>query len=145
MKTGTYVDPIMQPTAIETMIAKVDMLEGVIDRMIDSSTVADTISKHVNLKEVIEQDSDQKKERIFTSKVIDSQMGEKLGVVNTGVENRKVEGTVYVAPRYDDVEDFRLVNKLSNVKKLFQELRYKSITALKQGKPSQASGGGPWP
>ena len=72
MKTGTYVDPIMQPTAIETMIAKVDMLEGVIDRMIDSSTVADTISKHVNLKEVIEQDSDQKKERIFTSKVIDS-------------------------------------------------------------------------
>ena len=72
MKTGTYVDPIMQPTAIETMIAKVDRLEHVIYRMIDSSTVADTISKHVNLKEVIEQDSDQKKERIFTSKVIDS-------------------------------------------------------------------------
>ena len=72
-------------------------------------------------------------------------MGEKLGVANTGVENRKTEGTVYVAPRQDAVEEFRLVNKLSNVKKLFQELRYKSITALKQGKPSQAGGGGPWP
>ena len=71
-------------------------------------------------------------------------MGEKLGVVNTGVENRKSEGTVYVAPRQDEVEDFRLVNKLSNVKKLFQELRYKSIAALKKGKPAQAGGGGPW-
>lgn len=64
---------------------------------------------------------------MFTSRVIDSQMGKKLGVTDTGVENQKIEGTTYVAPKEDDVEDVNLVCKMSCVRKLFQQLREKSI------------------
>jgi len=84
MKLGSYCEFDMRPIANETMIRKVAMLEGVIDRLMNSDAVANTISKFMNVKEVIEQDADQKKERIFTSKVIDSQMGRKLGVVSSG-------------------------------------------------------------
>lgn len=58
-------------------------------------------------------------------------MGKKLGVTDTGVENHKVEGTTYVAPKEDNVESFNLVCKLSCVKKLFKELREKSLDAMK--------------
>ena len=62
----------MRPCAIESMIRKVDLLEGVIDRLMNKDAVASTISKFMNVKEVVEQDSDQNKEKIFTSKIIDS-------------------------------------------------------------------------
>lgn len=39
MKLGTYCEFNMRPIAIETMIRKVDALEGVIDRMVSSETV----------------------------------------------------------------------------------------------------------
>ena len=61
MKTGNYCEFDMRPIAIETMIKNVDLLEGVIDRMMSPDTISDTISNYVNLKEVIEQDSDQTK------------------------------------------------------------------------------------
>lgn len=87
MKLGSYCEFNMRPIAIETMVRKVDLLEGLIDRLMNKSTVAKTISKFMNVKEVIEQDSDQKKEKIFTSNIIDSQMGKGLGVTDTGTEN----------------------------------------------------------
>ena len=39
------------------------------------------------MKEQIESTANQKEEKIFTSRIIDSQMGKKLGVTDTGVEN----------------------------------------------------------
>lgn len=39
------------------------------------------------MKEQIEATANQKEEKIFTSRIIDSQMGKKLGVTDTGVEN----------------------------------------------------------
>lgn len=145
MKLGTYQEFNMRPIAIETMIRKVDMLEGVIDRLMNKTTVAQTISKFMNVKEVVQQKADQKKDKIFTSKIIDSQMGKKLGVKDTGKENHEVKGTKYVPPKEDDVEKFKLVDKLSCVKKLFQELREKSIESMKQLRGGQCCGSGPYP
>ena len=76
----------------------------------------------------------------FTSKVIDSQMGKKLGVTSTGVENHKVEGTKYKKPVEDNVENFVLSSKISNVKKLFKELREKSIETMKKCRCVSPSG-----
>jgi hypothetical protein len=120
MKLGSYKEFDVKPLADETMIRKVDSLEGVIDRLMNSEAVQNTISKFLNVKETIEQEADQNKEKIFTSKVIDSQMGKKLGVTDTGVENHKVEGTKYISPKEDNVENFNLVCKLSAVKQVFQ-------------------------
>lgn len=44
MKLGTYCEFNMRPMAIETMIQKIAMLEGVIDRMMSKSTVQKVIS-----------------------------------------------------------------------------------------------------
>lgn len=56
MKLGTYKEFNMRPIAIETMVRKVDALEGVIDRLMSSDAVARAISKYMNVKEVVEQD-----------------------------------------------------------------------------------------
>ena len=145
MKLGTYVEYNMRPIAIETMIRKVAMLEGVIDRLISKAAVQDAISKFVDLKEKLEKKADQKSDRVFTSKVIDSQMGKKLGVTDTGVENQKIEGTTHIAPKEDDVEDVNLVCKMSCVKKLFQQLREKSLDAMKSCRCVASAGPGPYP
>ena len=71
-------------------------------------------------------------------------MGKKLGVTNTGTTNDKVEGTVPIAPKPDDVENINLVCKLSCVKKLFAELRKKSMDAMMAGRPCGGGGGGPY-
>ena len=145
MKLGTYSEFNMRPIAIETMIKKVDLLEGLIDRMMGADSVANTISKFMNVKEVIEQNADQKKEKIFTSKIIDSQMGKGLGVEDTGTENHEIKGTDYKAPDPDDVEKVKLTCKLSCVKKLFKELREKSLDAMKSCRCVSSSGPGPYP
>lgn len=145
MCLGNYVEFNMRPIAIETMIRKVDLLEGVIDRLMNSDAVAKTISKFMNVKEVVEQDADQNKEKIFTSKIIDSQMSKALGVTDSGIENNKVEGTTYIAPKQDDVEDFNIVCKLSCVKKLFKELREKSLDAMEACRGVSSAGPGPYP
>ena len=77
----------MNPIANETLIRKVDKLEGVIDRLMNQDAVQQTISQYINVKEQIEATANQKEEKIFTSRIIDSQMGKKLGVTDTGVEN----------------------------------------------------------
>ena len=87
----------------------------------------------------MEQQADQKKERAFTSKVIDSQMGKRLGVSDTGVENHK-DGANYISPKTDDVESVNLCSNLSAVKKLFQQMRNSSISTMKQCR--NVSGGG---
>lgn len=87
MKLGTYVEFNMNPIANESLIRKVDKLEGVIDRLMNQDAVQQTISQYINVKEQIEATANQKEEKIFTSRIIDSQMGKKLGVTNTGVEN----------------------------------------------------------
>ena len=87
MKLGTYVEFNMNPIANETLIRKVDKLEGVIDRLMNQDAVQQTISQYINVKEQIESTANQKEEKIFTSRIIDSQMGKKLGVTDTGVEN----------------------------------------------------------
>ena len=87
MKLGTYVEFNMNPIANETLIRKVDKLEGVIDRLMNQDAVQQTISQYINVKEQIEATANQKEEKIFTSWIIDSQMGKKLGVTDTGVEN----------------------------------------------------------
>ena len=120
MKLGKYVEFDMRPCANETMIRKVDLLEAVIDRLMNKDAVSSTISKFLNVKETIEQDADQNKEKIFTQKIIDSQMGKKLGVTDTGVENHMIEGTKYIPPKEDAVEKFNLQLKLSQVKQVFQ-------------------------
>ena len=58
MKLGNYNEFPMNNLSNETMIRNVDKLEGVIDRLMSKSTVADTISKYVNLKETIESTAD---------------------------------------------------------------------------------------
>ena len=83
------------------------------------------------MKEQIEATANQKEEKIFTSKIIDSQMGKKLGVTDTGVENQKIEGTKYIQPKPDMVEQYNLVGKLSCVKNLFKTFREKSLEAMK--------------
>lgn len=145
MKLGTYQEFNMRPIAIETMIRKVALLEGVIDRLISKASVQDAISKFIGLKEKLEKKADQKSDSVFTSKVIDSQMGKKLGVTDTGVENQKIEGTTYIAPKEDDVEDVNLVCKMSCVKKLFQQLREKSLDAMKSCRGVASAGPGPYP
>ena len=154
MKLGSYEEFDMRDISIETMIRKVDMLEGVVDRMMSPDTVSDTISKYVNLKEIIEQDSDQSKNRIFTSSIIDSQMGASLGVTSTGIENhklgvidseldnQKIEGSYTQPPEADDVEKENFSQKLSCVKKLFQELRLASLAAMETSRCTSPSGGG---
>ena len=142
MKLGTYNEFDMNSISNETMIRKVDFLEGVIDRLMNKAAVADTISNYVNLKEAIESTADQNKEKIFTSRVIDSQMGKKLGVTDTGVENEKVEGTKYIAPKEDAVEDYTLSCKLSSVKSLFKEFREKAMETMKQCRKVSSSGSG---
>ena len=87
MKLGTYVEFNMNPIANESLIRKVDKLEGVIDRLMNKDAVQQTISQYINVKEQIESTANQKEEKIFTSRIIDSQMGKKLGVTDTGVEN----------------------------------------------------------
>ena len=87
MKLGTYVEFNMNPIANETLIRKVDKLEGVIDRLMNQDAGQQTIAQYINVKEKIESTANQKEEKIFTSRIIDSQMGKKLGVTNTGVEN----------------------------------------------------------
>ena len=87
MKLGTYVEFNMNPIANETLIRKVDKLEGVIDRLMNQDAVQQTISQYINVKEQIEATANQKEEKIFTSRIIDAQMGKKLGVTDTGVEN----------------------------------------------------------
>ncbi len=145
MKLGTYKKFDMNPIANETMVRMVDKLEAVIDRLMNKAAVDQTISKYINVKEQIEATADQKQEKIFTSKVIDSQMGKKLGVTDTGVENQKIEGTTYIPPKEDAVEKFTLVNKLSCVKSLFKTFREKSIATMKQGRCVSSSGPGPYP
>ena len=54
MCIGEYRKFDMRDIAIETMIKKVDMLEGVVDRLISAESVATAISNYVNLKEVLE-------------------------------------------------------------------------------------------
>jgi hypothetical protein len=145
MKLGSYCEFNMRPVAIETMIRKVDMLEGAIDRLISKDTVQKVISQFVGLKEKLEKKADQKEDKVFTSSVIDSQMGKKLGVTNTGVENQKIEGTTYIAPKEDDVEKVKLVCKLSCVKKLFKTLRENSLETMKKCRCVSSSGPGPYP
>ena len=145
MCLGNYCEFNMRPVSNETMVRKVDLLEGLIDRLMNGASVAKTISKFMNVKEVIEQDADQKKERIFTSKIIDSQMGKKLGVSDTGIENHKKEGTTYIAPKEDAVEDYNLVCKLSCVKKLFKEMREASLDTMKSCRCVSSAGPGPYP
>ena len=145
MKMGTYQEFDMRPIAIETMIRKIDLLEAVIDRLISKSTVSKVISDFVGLKEKLEKKADQTKDKTFTSKIIDSQMGKKLGVTDTGIENQKIEGTTYIPPKEDDVESVNLVNKLSCVKKLFQQLREKSLGAMKTSRCIGSAGPGPYP
>ena len=145
MKLGTYNEFNMRPIANETMIRKVDRLEAVIDRLMNASAVSETISKYINLKEQIESTAKQKEEKIFTSRVIDSQMGKKLGVTDTGVENQKIEGTTYIAPKEDAVEQYNLMCKLSCVKNLFKTFREKSIETMKQCRGVSPAGPGPFP
>ena len=99
----------------------------------------------MNVKETIENEADKDKEKRFTSSVIDSQMGKKLGVTDTGTENHKIEGTVFKAPEPDDVENINLVQKLSAVKNLFQIMRDMSIDTMKQCREIKVCGSGPWP
>ena len=87
MKLGRDVEFNMSPIASEALIRMVDKLEGVIDRLMNQDAVQQTISQYINVKEQIESTANQKEEKIFTSRIIDSQMGKKLGVTNTGVEN----------------------------------------------------------
>ena len=145
MKLGTYCEFNMRPIANETMVRKVDMLEGLIDRMMNKEAVKKTIEKYINMKETIEREADKDKEKIFTSSVIDSQMGSGLGVTSTGVENQNIEGTVYKAPKEDSVEDINLVCKMSCVKKLFQTLREASIKTMKSPRCVAGGGGGGYP
>lgn len=145
MKLGSYKKFNMNPIANETMVRLVDKLEAVIDRLMNKAAVDQTISKYLNLKEQIEATADQKKEKIFTSRIIDSQMGKKLGVTDTGVENQKIEGTKYIAPKEDDVEQFNLVCKLSCVKNLFKTFREKSLASMKSCRCVSPAGPGPFP
>ncbi len=102
MKLGTYVEyDGVRAISNETSIRLVDRLEAVIDRLMNKAAVEQTISQYVNIKEQIEATAKQKEEKIFTSRIIDSQMGKKLGVTDTGVENQKIEGTTYIAPKED--------------------------------------------
>lgn len=116
------------------MIERVDKLEGLIDRLMNEAAVNTTISKFLNVKEKLEKKANQKEDKVFTAKVIDSTMGKKLGVTDTGIENHKIEGTKYIPPKTDKVEDYSIVDKLSQVKKLFQQLRDKSLDAMFEGK-----------
>ena len=145
MKLGTYCKFNMNPIANETMVRMVDKLEAVIDRLMNKAAVDQTISKYINVKEQIEATADQKQEKIFTSKIIDSQMGKKLGVTDTGVENQKIEGTTYIAPKEDAVEQFNLVCKLSCVKSLFKTFREKSLDTMKSCRCVSPAGPGPYP
>ena len=72
-------------------------------------------------------------------------MGKKLGVTDTGVENQKIEGTTYIAPKEDAVEQYNLVCKLSCVKSLFKTFREKSLEAMKSCRCVSPSGPGPYP
>lgn len=54
------------------------------------------------------------------------------------------DGTKYKSPDPDDVENVKLVEKLSSVKKMFKELRDKSMGALEKCRNVEASGGGPY-
>jgi len=144
MKLGTYNEFNMRPIANETMIRKVDLLEGVIDRLMSDEAVQNTISKFLTVKETIEQEADQSKEKIFTSKIIDSQMGKKLGVTNSGITNEK-KGATFISPKKDQVENFNLVCKLSCVKKLFKQLREQSLDTMKTSRCVSSSGPGPYP
>lgn len=102
MKLGTYSEYCgVRAISNETLVRKVDRLEAVIDRLMNKASVEQTISQYINLKEQIEATAKQKEEKIFTSRIIDSQMGKKLGVTDTGVENQKIEGTTYIAPKED--------------------------------------------
>lgn len=82
---------------------------------------------------------------MFTSKVIDTTMGEKLGVTKTGTENHKIEGTVTRPPKPDDVETINLVCKMGCVKKLFKQLREQSLETLNRCRCVSSSGPGPFP
>ena len=145
MKMGSYCEFNMKPIANERMIRKLDLLESVIDRLVSKSTVGKVISSFVGLKEKLEKKADQKKDKVFTSKVIDSQMGKKLGVTDTGVENQKIEGTTHIAPKEDDVENVVLVNKISCVKKLFRQMRDQALDTLEASRCTTSSGPGPYP
>lgn len=72
-------------------------------------------------------------------------MGKKLGVTDTGVENHKIEGTKYIAPKEDDVEQFNLVCKLSCVKNLFKTFREKSLATMKSCRCVSPAVPGPFP
>lgn len=144
MKLGNYCEFPMHNISNETMIKQVDKLEGLIDRLMNSQAVDQTISKFLNLKETLEQNADQKKDKVFTSSVIDSQMGKKLGITTTGLTTEK-PASVYTAPKEDQVEDINLVCKLSCVKKLFQQLRNKSMETMKSCRCVSPSAPGPFP
>ena len=146
MKLGKYVEATqVRSISNETMARKVDLLEGVIDRLMNSDAVKQTISKYVKLKETLEKKADQKKDVVFTSKVIDATMGKKLGVTDTGITNEKKEGTKYIKPKEDDVEDFKLICKLSAIKSLFKEFRQKAIdSGLKSCRCVSPSAPGPY-
>ena len=145
MKSGAYSEFNMRPVANETMVRLVDKLEGVIDRLMNKAAVEQTISQYINLKEQIESTAKQKEEKIFTSKIIDSQMGKQLGVTDTGVQNHKIEGTTYIPPKEDAVEQYNLVDKLSCVKKLFKTMREQSIATMKQSRVVVPSGPDDYP
>lgn len=85
----------------------------------NSGAVSSAISKFVGLKEKLEQKADQDKDRVFTAKVIDSQMGKALGTTNTGTTNEKVDGTKFIEPKEDAVEEIRLTLYKSPVKEMF--------------------------
>ena len=95
MKTGQYQEWLgLKEVVDETMIRKIDLLEATIDRLMNEDSVGGTISQFVGVKESLQKGADQKKDGTFTSKVIDSQMGKKLGVTDTGVDNSKQTFTV---------------------------------------------------
>ena len=134
MKLGTYEEFNMRPIANETIIRKIDLLEAVIDRLVNAEAVQNAISKYMNLKEELEQDTNQKKDRVFTPKVIDSQMGKKLGVTDTGTTNEKVENTRFIEIKYDETEYTFLFEQMSEVKAVFQSLREQALDSMKESR-----------
>lgn len=121
MSLGTYCEAVqVNQVSNETMIERIDKLEGLIDRLMNSSAVDQTISKFLNLKENLDKNTNQKNDSVFTSKTI-SQMGDKLGNVGTTSSSKS--------------EDISLLPRLSNVKLLFKTLRDQSLIAMSTPRP----------
>lgn len=134
MKLGKYKEFDMRPIANGVSIRRVDLMEERIDRLVNSGAVQKAISKYISLKEELEKTAKQEKDRAFTAKVIDSQMGTALGTTNTGTTNEKTDGTKFIEPKEDEVEKFRMMVVNSPVLTMFQELREKALEKLKAEK-----------